>query len=85
MSISHLLKHIGYILSTPINKRIDIFFSLIGCALFIASGSLILNDWNDGVHSVLKTETHKLAITKGSLSIANGILFLADVVFTFRD
>lgn len=33
---------IGYILSTPINKRIDIFFSLIGCALFIATGALIL-------------------------------------------
>lgn len=64
---------------------IDIFFSLIGGALFIAVGSMILNDWNNGFHSAIKSEVHKLAITKGSLAIVNGILFFADVIFTFRD
>ncbi|XP_055305105.1 uncharacterized protein LOC129569902 [Sitodiplosis mosellana] len=75
----------GYILSTPINKRIDIFFSLIGCALFIATGALILQDWNGGIHSALRTETHKLAVAKGWLAIVNGVLFFLDVIFTFRD
>lgn len=75
----------GYILGTPVNKRIDIFYSLVGAALFIATGSLILQDWNGGLNEYLKTEAHKLAITKGSLAIVNGILFFADVIFTFRD
>lgn len=73
----------GYILSTPINKRIDIFFSLIGGALFIATGALILQDWNGGFNSAFKTETHKLAITKAWLAIANGVLFFLDAMFTF--
>ncbi|XP_031632187.1 uncharacterized protein LOC116346338 [Contarinia nasturtii] len=75
----------GYILSTPINKRIDIFFSLIGCALFIATGALILRDWDNGFHSVVNSETHKLAMWKAWLSIVNGVLFFLDVIFTFRD
>jgi len=76
----------GYLLSTPINKRIDIFFSLLGCVLFIATGALILQEWNDDLfHSTFKTEARKLAMTKGSLAIVNGILFFFDVVFTFRD
>lgn len=76
----------GYLLSTPINKRIDIFFSLIGCALFIASGALIIQEWNDDlIHSTFKTDARKLALTKGGLAIVNGIIFFCDVIFTFRD
>lgn len=76
----------GYLLSTPINKRIDIFFSLIGCVLFIATGALIIQEWNDDlIHSTFKTEARKLALTKGGLAIVNGIIFFCDVIFTFRD
>lgn len=76
----------GYLLSTPINKRIDIFFSLIGCVLFIATGALIIQAWNDDfIHSTFKTDARKLALTKGSLAIVNGIIFFCDVIFTFRD
>jgi hypothetical protein len=79
----------GYLMSTPINKRIDIFFSLVGCALFIASGVLILQFWNDTAHAKIigffNKDDKNLGITKGSLAIVNGVLFLADVVFTFRD
>lgn len=72
----------GYLLSTPVNKRIDIFYSLIGCALFIASGVLIIQEWED---AILKTDARKMALTKGSLAIANGVLFFFDTIFTFRD
>lgn len=80
---------LGYILSTPINKRIDIFFSLIGAALFIASGAIILNEWNDGKSNYISfeklRENKDLVPVKGGLAITNGILFILDVVFTFRD
>lgn len=98
----------GYIMSTPINKRIgkpltvlssdrklnfqiisDVFFSLIGCALFITSGVLILQYWNDTtvgkVIGFASNDRKSVGITKGSLAIVNGIVFLVDVVFTFRD
>lgn len=71
----------GYLLSNPINKKIDLFFSLLGCAMFIASGVLILQAWESG----FKTERRRLAISKGSLAIINGVLFFFDAVFTFRD
>lgn len=72
----------GYLLSNPINKKLDVFFSLIGCAMFIASGVLILREWEN---SIWNTDTKKIAIAKGSLAIVNGVLFLFDAVFTFRD
>lgn len=77
----------GYILSTPINKRIDIFFSLIGAALFIATGSILLNEWYDKKNGILtQFDSNKdLYPAKAYLALANGILFFVDVVFTFRD
>jgi hypothetical protein len=79
----------GYMMNTPINKRLDLFFSLIGCAMFITCGVLILQYWNDSVGGKIigfaSSDRKSLGITKGSLSIVNGILFLVDVVFTFRD
>uniref|UniRef100_T1E390 Putative membrane protein n=1 Tax=Psorophora albipes TaxID=869069 RepID=T1E390_9DIPT len=71
----------GYLLSNPINKKIDLFFSLLGCAMFIASGVLILQAWESG----FKTDRRRMAIGKGSLAIINGVLFFIDAVFTFRD
>lgn len=79
----------GYLLNTPINKRLDIFYSLAGCAMFIASGALIIQYWNDSltgkIHGAFGNEAKNLGYTKGGLAIVNGVIFLVDVVFTFRD
>jgi uncharacterized membrane protein len=72
----------GYLLNTPSNKRIDIFISIIGCALFIACGVKVIDIWND---TFFKTDERTMALSKGGLSIVNGVLFLVDVFFTFRD
>lgn len=68
---------------------LDLFFSLIGAAMFIASGVLIIQFWNDSVSGKVtgffSENTKNTGIAKGSLAIVNGILFLVDVVFTFRD
>lgn len=71
----------GYLMSNPINKKIDIFFSLIGCAMFIASGVLVLQAWESG----FKTERRRLALSKGSIAVINGVVFFFDAIFTFRD
>lgn len=70
----------GYLISAPLNKSIDTFFSLVGCALFIASGVLVIQEWDNA----FKTETRRFAMAKGSLAIINGVLFLFDVFFTYR-
>lgn len=79
----------GYLLNTPINKRLDIFFSIVGCAMFIASGVVILQYWNDSglgkIHATFSTEAKNLGYTKGAFAITNGVLFLVDILFTFRD
>lgn len=71
----------GHILSNPINKKLDMFFSLIGCAMFIASGVLILKEWENAWNNDMR----KIAISKGSLAIVNGVLFFFDAIFTLRD
>lgn len=71
----------GSMVNSKIHKRIDIFYSLIGAALFITSGWLIIDVWQDG----FRTRTRDIAMLKGALAIINGVLFLLDCVFTFKE
>ncbi|CAD7089917.1 unnamed protein product [Hermetia illucens] len=66
----------GYLMNTPINKRLDLFFSLIGCALFIACGALIIKEWENAWNK----DDKRMAMAKGSISIINGVVFFIDVI-----
>lgn len=68
-------------MKSRIPKRLDIFLSLMGSALFEATGVLIIEAWE---HS-FRTRTRDLAILKGSVSIITGVLFLFDCIFTFKN
>ncbi|CAG9864217.1 unnamed protein product [Phyllotreta striolata] len=70
----------GYLMSTPFNKRIDIFFSLVGCALFVASGALNIKVYDD----FGKSEWRDYGLAKASLAIINGAVFLLDSLLTWR-
>lgn len=72
---------IGFLMKSRIPKRLDIFLSLMGSALFEATGVLIIEAWE---HS-FRTRTRDLAILKGSVSIITGVLFLFDCIFTFKN
>ncbi|CAH1183058.1 unnamed protein product [Ceutorhynchus assimilis] len=37
----------GYLISAPINKKIDIFYSLVGCAIFVAAGALNIKHYDN--------------------------------------
>lgn len=85
-SIILIVVALGNLLGTPLNKRLDLFLSIVGCALFIICGIFIIEEWKDAtVSKFLDTDTRKIALAKGGLAIANGIIFLGDIVFTFRD
>lgn len=67
-------------MSTPINRRIDIFFSLAGCAIFVAAGALNIEFFQD----TWKGEYRDYGLSKASLAIINGALFLLDSLLTWR-
>ncbi|XP_018803485.1 PREDICTED: uncharacterized protein LOC108977945 [Bactrocera latifrons] len=71
----------GVLMRAPIHRRIDIFYSVLGCGLFIASGVFIIEAWEFS----FRTRTRDLALIKASLAIVNGVLFGFDAIFTFRD
>lgn len=68
----------GHIMQTPINKRIDMFFSLVGVGMFIASGALIIDTW----HNSYSGRPKDLQLSKASMAIINGGLLLLDAVLT---
>ncbi|KAL0279470.1 UNVERIFIED_CONTAM: hypothetical protein PYX00_001018 [Menopon gallinae] len=70
----------GYLFSMPISKRIDIFYSVAGCALFVASGALAIEQYQNAY----KSETRDIGLAKGSLAIINGLAFLIDAFLSFR-
>ncbi|CAK1547313.1 unnamed protein product [Leptosia nina] len=70
----------GYIMQTPSHKRIDIFYSLIGVCLFVASGAVII----DRFQNAWKGDLRDKNLAKASLAIINGALLLVDAVLTQR-
>ncbi|XP_058811336.1 uncharacterized protein LOC131676233 [Topomyia yanbarensis] len=72
---------IGYLMKAHIHRRLNLFYSLLGCGLFLTSGVFIIKAWEHAY----RTRTRDLAITKGSVALINGVIFLMDAIFTFRD
>ncbi|XP_050099123.1 uncharacterized protein LOC126579659 [Anopheles aquasalis] len=71
----------GYLIKAHLHRRLSIFYSLLGCSTFLTSGIFIIEAWEHA----FRTRTRDLAITKGSISIINGVIFLMDTIFTFRE
>ncbi|XP_033210403.1 uncharacterized protein LOC117168759 [Belonocnema kinseyi] len=70
----------GGIMGTPVNRRVDLFYSVIGCALFIVVGVLNIQAFD----RLYKSKTKDTGIAKGSMAIIEGALFFLDAIFTFR-
>nr|XP_029720579.1 uncharacterized protein LOC115262319 [Aedes albopictus] len=72
---------VGYLMKAHVHRRLNLFYSLLGCALFLTAGVFIIEAWEHA----FRTRTRDLAITKGSIAIINGVIFLMDTIFTFRE
>jgi hypothetical protein len=70
----------GIFTGQPVNIRIDIFYSLVGCALFIAAGAFVIQ-YFDGF---VKSDTRDIGLAKGAVAIINGVVFLVDSILSFR-
>ncbi|XP_044731760.1 uncharacterized protein LOC123294705 [Chrysoperla carnea] len=70
----------GHLSSSP-GRKLDAFYSLLGAALFIASGAFAIK-YSDSFFN--SKETKNYAMAKGILAIINGALFLVDSLFTWR-
>ncbi|KAK0173436.1 hypothetical protein PV328_006632 [Microctonus aethiopoides] len=71
----------GGIMGTPVNRRIDLFFSLVGCALFVASGALVIQAFDKLSH---RSDFRDKGLARGSLCVIEGALLLVDSFLTFR-
>ncbi|XP_058127354.1 uncharacterized protein LOC131291246 [Anopheles ziemanni] len=71
----------GYLIKAHLHRRLAIFYSLLGSACFLTSGVFIIEAWKHA----FRTRMRDLAITKGSIAIINGVIFLMDTIFTFRE
>lgn len=75
----------GYFISKPFSRRVDILFGAIAIPLFLASGYFILTQKSDELGHQLAaafdTNDSKKLTAKGWLSVANGVIFIADIVF----
>jgi len=71
----------GGLMGTPVNRRVDLFFSVIGCALFIVSGALFIDMFQILSH---RNSFRDTGLAKGSMCIIEGALFLFDAILTFR-
>ncbi|XP_049868726.1 uncharacterized protein LOC126368675 [Pectinophora gossypiella] len=69
----------GYVMQTPSHKRVDIFYSLAGVGLFVASGAIIIDRFQGQ-----SNEFAKKNLAKASLAIINGAVLLLDAVLTQR-
>ncbi|KAL4717954.1 hypothetical protein ACJJTC_012993 [Scirpophaga incertulas] len=70
----------GYIMQTPTHKRVDVFYSLVGVGLFVASGAVIIDRYQNAGRS----EIVRYNLAKASLAIINGAVLLMDAVLTHR-
>ncbi|XP_015436590.1 PREDICTED: uncharacterized protein LOC107191950 [Dufourea novaeangliae] len=71
----------GSIMGTPVNRRVDLFFALVGCALFIVAGALNIDQFSNLTR---KDSFRDTGLAKGSISIIEGVLLLVDAFLTFR-
>ncbi|XP_053983922.1 uncharacterized protein LOC128887305 [Hylaeus anthracinus] len=70
----------GSLMGTPVNRRVDLFFALIGCALFIVAGALNIELFQN----MYRSSFRDTGLAKGSISIIEGAIFLVDAFLTFR-
>ncbi|XP_031829043.1 uncharacterized protein LOC116425460 [Nomia melanderi] len=71
----------GSVMGTPVNRRVDLFFALVGCALFIVAGALNIDFFSN---ITWKNSFRDTGLAKGSISIIEGALLLVDAFLTFR-
>ncbi|XP_046399715.1 uncharacterized protein LOC124166110 [Ischnura elegans] len=78
---------ITYLTEENVPKRMATLFSLVGCILFIASGSVIIEDWRTVKNSIILRPSKQYMdqmIAAGIISLFNGAIYLVDVGLTFK-
>lgn len=72
---------LGLITGAPVNKTVDMYFCVAGAVLYIASGSLAIQHFQGWT---FRSSVSNMGLTKGSLAIIQGVIFIIDGFFTFK-
>ncbi|XP_075230498.1 uncharacterized protein LOC142329685 [Lycorma delicatula] len=72
---------IGYITGNSVNRNVDLFFCVAGAILYILSGVFSYQRFTGWTFN----KGHaNLGLTKATLSVIQGIVFVVDGFFTFK-
>ncbi|KAL1130717.1 hypothetical protein AAG570_011958 [Ranatra chinensis] len=72
---------LGLVTNNPVNKTVDVFYCVVGAVLYITAGALSIQHFQGWKYN---SSTSNLGLTKASLSIVQGALFLVDAFFVYR-
>lgn len=75
---------LGEMLLAPVDLVQDMYFGLLGMALFSVSGGLVLSARVRG-SSFPRTGDHNAAVLAGSLAVVNASLMLFDLILAYVD
>jgi len=76
---------IALVINHPVEKRLDMIISIVGVCLFMASGAVIIDYYNNTTTLFnLNKEYKNYGLALGSMAIIDAVVFLVDLVFTFR-
>ncbi|KAF7993939.1 hypothetical protein HCN44_011208 [Aphidius gifuensis] len=67
----------GALMGTPVNRRVDLFFSLIGVVLFMFTAFVTFFHYQG-------QESGMAGVSRGILSGIQGLILIADAFLTFR-
>ncbi|XP_028133482.1 uncharacterized protein LOC114328733 [Diabrotica virgifera virgifera] len=70
----------AYFWKCPLDKKIDIYYSIVGCSLFLATGIFNILRYTDQSGSKNKT----MGIIKALFSLVNGVVFALDAFLTYK-
>ncbi|XP_017890590.1 uncharacterized protein LOC108631277 [Ceratina calcarata] len=68
------------LLGAALDRRVDMFFSVVGFILFVVVGGLII----DHFANMYRGSVRDTGIAKGCISIVEGIVFLIDAILVYR-
>ncbi|XP_046399737.1 uncharacterized protein LOC124166123 [Ischnura elegans] len=74
---------LGFVVCERISRKIDMYYTLLGMALFVAAGSCLISNFSG--NGIFYHHNVDIGLAAGSLAIINAILMLVDAVITFKD
>ncbi|GLG96796.1 Uncharacterized protein GBIM_03700 [Gryllus bimaculatus] len=74
---------LGFATGDKVPKKIDLLYTWVGVALFLAAGGLLI----DFCYRMpdMREDRRMVALGCGATAIITGVVFIADIIFSYKD